>query len=255
MKKLSKKEMRKLCKNFRDTLKLWWDVEYLEMPSEQCGGTCRCSVNMKAAKHTIVIPTDGWENFGFRMASICHEHCHAHITERVGSSLFSQLTFDKKFWELEGDEKEAYRKKMEYVHASWLHIDIWIDTLRHRHWPEITEREEQEFISDLYGILRHAGTDHPYIQSLEGILAVAVHKAEAIRLGYRDQISAEEIWKGRALELVTGLTKLYASFPEIKFQAGDQKILLDSMNQVAAFMGYDIVMEIKNDGEEYIVFE
>jgi hypothetical protein len=120
-----------------EQLGLHWQVS---MSVKKDIDTCRIVSDPKGKRHEIWLSSQVFDNPELYKADVIHELCHAKISESVDPA-FSTIHFSKDCSSLKGKEWDDFKAKASWLYLAWAHVDVWIDDLRHEHWPELTRKD------------------------------------------------------------------------------------------------------------------
>lgn len=219
------------------TLDLQWQVEYFLIPTES---TCRITCDQTARRHEIWVHPGVIRKPDLYACDLVHELCHARLAETVDPA-FATVFFSSRYANLSGKAEREFALKYRQMYFSWAHVDIWVDELRHFHFPELTATDHIGFYEAVSGMSNLGKEAHEVLAAPENLLAIAVHLAEIKRLGLARQDFSKILNQvGRTgQKIVSQMTALYTGLPRLTFEPQkDLMILSDSVRQAAAKLGF-----------------
>jgi len=171
-------EMSMLTSRWREaekTVGLKWSVLYVLKDNIK---TCHIASNKQEQRHEIWIHPNVLQNPELFEVDVLHELCHAKLAEST-DPLFATTSVSEKYKGLEGEKDRILVKKLKQLGLACLHIDMWVNDLRHEYWPELTRKD---IVSCFDGIKKIAKSGDDYtLGQIEMLIAIAMNIAAVQR--------------------------------------------------------------------------
>lgn len=161
---------------YERALDLVWPVTYWHAPEQ---ATCRVS-SAEGVGHEVWLPTSAVSRPQMFLCDIVHELCHAKLAESVGIS-FSCLVFAREYGQMQGKDAHWFARASARLYWAWCHVDLWVNDLRHTHWPEMTKLDNQSFVASVAELANRGQWD--FLASDEAIFGMAQCRADLERRG------------------------------------------------------------------------
>lgn len=228
------------------TLALSWPTNYGKDPEAQ---TCRIDSDPVTRRHMITLPSGALDNFSAWRPSAAHELCHAWLAENV-DPIFSAWRFPRRCNEFTHQQLTKFKSQLEemYLATSFL-LDVWVDDLRHVHWPELSHQEMRDITQDLMETIRAKR-----VRTLcEGthVMAIALHVVSSER-HCGQAANMDEIYVALPTETVQVLHEVVGflrSVPPLPYERVSALRMLEQYaQQSAALLQASFVPQIVEDG-------
>ncbi len=133
-------------RDLEQRLRLHWPINYKK---DDEAVTCKIASNPLTKRHVITLPSRAAEDFASWRPSAAHELCHAWLAENV-DPIFATWKFPRRYSQFVNQELAEFehRAREMYLAASFL-MDVWVNDLRHDHWPELSQQEVTDIATDL----------------------------------------------------------------------------------------------------------
>ncbi len=200
-------------------LGLKWEVRYYLTQDDRARIWCRPEEKM----HEVWLP----KKKAF-LPDVVHELCHGKLAEAI-DPLFATAAFVKKYAELQGVAQQDLDQKLHQFSWSWAGIDIWVNDLRHKYWPNLTSQDHSAFIQ---GINEAGAEQLAVFEQYTPAIGLAMHMGEAKRHGlgsfgqYMELIMA---FDQESRNLLIYLATLYERLPRLFF---NKKVDLKAMEEM-----------------------
>lgn len=221
------------------TLGLSWDIDYRQNPQ---GETCQIISDEVRRKHEIILTSPALRNLQGFFSDIVHELCHGKLSEKY-SPAFSTILFDEdtnqKYKSKSASKRKKTSERIHQLHMSWVHVDLWVNQLRHAHWPECTAEEATMINRNLPAVAQHPS----FVPDPKTINVMAMHLADGARYGFETEAITDAIdnLPNPKKQLVHLLEEHYSGVPDLPEEAPQAlKVLEDSVKKVAQLFGYSI---------------
>ncbi len=173
-----------------EDLGLEWSTQFVRRTDIE---TCQIISDPVAQAHEIRLHPNALRNPELFRVDVYHELCHGSISERVDPA-FSTMYFPREYGESQGDAAEQAQRRMQMAYWSWAHVDIWINELRHEHWPELTKEDQASYISSVARAAKAGMVD--VLRRPDQIVALSMNMAEKQRYAKRSATSARSSQRG-----------------------------------------------------------
>ncbi|MDI6603329.1 MAG: hypothetical protein QME57_04490 [Patescibacteria group bacterium] len=245
---------------FKAKLGLRWKISYFLAPKETI---CRVVSNPVSQEHEIWIHPGVRRDFQFFLPDTVHELCHCKLAEAV-DPIFSTIAFRKGYGELKGEAAKKFEHRARMIYWAQAHVDIWVNDLRHSHWPELTQADHESFSQSILELAQIG--QWQMLESREGILGIAQHLAEVRRYGLQP-VDFSSVFQGigeKIKSAITELSEFYESLPRLSYEREkDLQTLEKSVKQAAKRLELPIspqliedegrivwqILELENSGE------
>ena len=240
-------------------LDLVWSASFEEKDVD----TCKIISSPTQREHQVWIHPDVLKNRELYKVDVFHELCHAKLSEAV-SPAFSTIHFKKEeyggdFSKLSEEQKRSFSDRAEMLRLAWCHVDIWVNDLRHKEWPELTRQDAETFQKGVTSLASRKRLD--ILQQPESMLGIAMNKAETARHLRRGKKKVKPMnisfFDKRTIALINKLTEYYKKLPPLTMDKDrDLSILEISVQDVAKILGLPINPKlVKEDGMDVWSFE
>jgi len=223
---------------YEQALDLCWPISYWLAPEEQ---TCRVVCNQKSQVHEVWLSELAFQSPDLLTPDIVHELCHCAIAEQV-DPVFSTIWFSEKWNQISRMEPERFGKLAQMLYLAWCHVDIWVNDLRHKHWPELMAQEYSAFAQGVVILLQRQELE--VLSRPETLLSLAQHQAERERHGLTESPDLFAVLSAHGVEVeerIKGLADFFKSLPRLCFKSRkDLKILENSVVEVARRLEFPI---------------
>lgn len=159
-----------------EKLGIQWPITY---SIRQDIDTCQVVSHPDERRHDISLVPEVLTKSELFEVDVMHEICHAKISEAVDPA-FSTIRFSRAAQEeWDGAREEEFSRNARQLYLAWAHEDVWINDLRHEHWPLLTKKD----ITSSHAGLRTMVTqgDAQTLQQPRTYMAFALNIAEANR--------------------------------------------------------------------------
>ncbi len=232
------------------TLGIEWDIQYSHDPE---GQTCRIISDEVRRQHEIILTTSAVQRLQNCFSDLMHELCHAKLSE-VYSPAFSTIRFDNDTHQKLQSKSALKRKKIatriNQLHESWLHVDLWVNQLRNTHWPECTQEEAEMMNNNVPPLLRD-GREHI---SVELAVAIAMHLVDGKRYSFDTSPvqKALESLDPKDKNLINLLDEYFVEIPNLPKEAPKAlELLQESVQKVSKILKYPIQAKlIEQEGQQ-----
>lgn len=175
------------------------------------------------------------------LPDIVHKLCHCALAERVDTA-FSTIWFTEKWNQISRKEPGRFSQSARMLYLAWCHVDIWVNDLRHKHWPELIAQEHSTFAQGVVILLqRH---EWGMLSRSETLLGLAQHQAERERHGLSKSADLFAVLSAHGIEVekkIKGLAEFFKFLPRLRFKPRkDLKILESSVVEVARRLEFPI---------------
>ena len=210
---------------FETELGLTWPVSYWLDPQEH---TCRIYSDPVSRTHEVILAAYAVEDLnGSGLIDLAHELCHAFLVEHVDPA-FGTAFFSKEYARLEGQSEKDFAVKYHMFYLAWCHVDIWVDDVRHVHWPELTQADSDSFVASVYGLAK-AG-QWQALESPEALLGIALHVAEEERHGLEKASVLDEVVKclsKQAQTIIAAALGVFRNLPPLTMSREQDLVVLE----------------------------
>lgn len=205
--------------------------------------TCRIISDEKARQHTILLTPEVLQAPEFYKVDTYHELSHAKLSEEFDPA-FSTLYFARD--DSQGEdyfESPEFGQKTTYLYRAWAHVDIWVNEVRHEHWPDLTMKDIESFFDSAQNVAKSGHRDK--LAEFETTLGAALNFAEMERTLSKVKRKKLEGAKSAFLKLfdsksrarIIGLANIIKRFPELTENREENlKILETSVQDVAKYL-------------------
>ncbi|MDD4610904.1 MAG: hypothetical protein PHU73_03055 [Patescibacteria group bacterium] len=235
---------------FLRTLGVRWPVTFYLVPGED---TCRILTEIRERAHEVWVHESVLENPGLYTGDVIHELCHASLAERVDPA-FSSYYFSKKYGELKGEEWREFGQKAQMVYLAGSHVDVWVNDLRHDHWPELTEQDNNTFAQGVVGIINLGHTER--LRDPRSFLAICQYQAEKDRRGNANSSDLFRFLRSKGIALdprAMELVEYFKSLPWLKFEPKkDLELFEQSTQEVARILGLPINPRLVREDDRWV---
>jgi hypothetical protein len=227
-------------------LGLIWPVSYWLDADEH---TCRIYSDPAGRTHEVILAAYAVEDLnGSGLIDLVHELCHAFLVEHVDPA-FGTAFFSKEYAYLEGQSEKDFAVKYYMFYLAWCHVDIWVDDVRHAHWPELTQADSDSFVASVYGLVK-AG-QWQALKSSEALLGIALHMAETERHGLEKASVLEEVVKclsNQAQAIIAAALGVYRNLPPLTMSREQDLVVLEqSVKDMAEVLSLSISPRLEEE--------
>lgn len=220
------------ARDMQRRLDLSWPVDYRK---DMAAKTCRIDSDPSTRRHLVTLPTSALDNVSAWRPSLAHELCHAYLAENV-DPIFSAWRFPKRYSEFTGHQlAELNRRAQEmYLSTSFL-IDVWVDDLRHRYWPDLTSQELAGTAEDLRYAVR-IGCAKGLGEEGSRVMAIALHVVSSERHGGQ-AAQMDEVNRALPAEigaLIREVAQFMQTVPRLSYNRAQDLQLLERYAQESA---------------------
>jgi len=127
-------------------LGIQWDLTYWHVPSTEPGGDIPARISCDPIKksHEVWVNDGGMRAPGFFLPDLVHELCHASLAERV-DPVFASIRFGPESRRMDCEQPEEFVRRANELWLATRHEDVWVNDLRHFHWPELSQQDADSF--------------------------------------------------------------------------------------------------------------
>jgi len=238
--------MEKFFRVYEKKLGLRWPVKYwIELDAD----TCQVLSDGAKENHQIWINGTTYHNLDSMIFEVAHELCHCYLAERI-DPVFSTIFFTKKWNKISVEKPDEFNRRATMLFYAWSHIDIWVNDVRHKFWPEFSYEDCYTFIQGLQFIIKEQR--YNIFTNPKIVLAVAQCQAEMKRHDIKNMSHPFNILKNNGIamdEQVKKLVKNFQSLPALKFRLKkDLKTLERSVREVACKLEFPINPRLVREG-------
>lgn len=226
------------------TLTLQWPVSYWHVPA---ANTCQIVCLPDEQRHEVWLLSSAAKNPNEWLPELVHELCHAALAERLDPT-FATAYFGRgdEYGNLAGEALVKFTRQVQTFYLAWAHIDVWVDELRHHHWPELSQVEAERF-AEAVSFVAAADQQTMLHQPLQRV-ALAVHLAEERRFGLPasglERLANQSHWS------IEALAKLYQRLPVLPIDRQEALAVLEqSVLQVVDLLKLGIKPELIDAGD------
>lgn len=225
------------------TLGLEWRRQYIPRPDV---AGCRIISDPVDQRHEVWLAGGAARDPETYRVDIMHELCHAKISEAVDPA-FSTMYFKREYGALTGEDQQRFNHQARLANLAWLHTDVWVNDLRHQHWPELTEEDVKTLYKSIRDLIKYGDTTK--LHNPETMIGIALSMAETRRHKLTPKkMSEQEITRAMGpsrMPTINQLAKLYANLPRLTFNRDvDLANLGTSVQQVARILQLPITPHI-----------
>lgn len=193
-------------------------------------GSCR--VASMPDGHDVYVPVRQVMDWQKIEPDLVHELCHLQLSERI-SSLLTHLPFHPDL-----QQQACFTQRAGQVKEAWDWVDIWVNTLRHRHWPRLSKED----IISLKDVLMKVPPQHYDADMLMVTVALTIVEArrfdvQGFNVRNRIRKHSREMW-----QTIQSLVEVYNQLPDLTYDADvDVPIMLMFTQRTAEILEFDFV--------------
>lgn len=214
------------------TLGLQWRRQYIPRPDVD---GCRIISDPMQQRHEVWLAGGAATNPEKYRVDIMHELCHAKISEVVDPA-FSTMYFKREYGALTGENQQRFNRQAQLANLAWLHVDVWVNDLRHEHWPELSEEDAKTLYQSARNAIKSGNGN--MLHDPKMMIAIALNMAENKRHKLSPKkMSEAEIMRAMGpsrVPTINQLAKLYSGLPKLTLDRDTDLAVLDSSVQQAA---------------------
>ncbi len=226
-----------MYEQYEQALGLRWLVAYVVKPQET---TCRINCQIALRRHEVWLHVGVLQDRKKFLPDVVHELCHAWLGENVDPA-FATVFFSKRYGKLTGDAYAEFEQKARMLYWAHAHVDIWVNELRHRHFPELTEADAATFSGSVKALAKLGRWDD--LRTRESVVSLAMYLAEAKRYPF-ESVNMASILHGMGTEwkrLTLALTAFYEILPRLAYErVQDLKSFEQSVQEAAKIWEFPI---------------
>lgn len=191
---------------------LQWAVSWL------CGGhwnvTCSILSDPFQRRHQIEVYPEAAKDWRFWRTQVAHEVCHGWLAERVDPA-FACMRFLRAYGELQGAGQAEFTRRAGAAYRAYILVDVWVNELRHRFWPDMTAVANNGFTSSVIAL-----TKRGQLGQGDHLIALAQDIAERRRLNQPtvDYSPAFATLEQETAQAVQALADFYTALPNLSYQ-------------------------------------
>ena len=224
-------------KAFEQELRLRWVVEYFLV--EGLSGICRINSDAITKTHEVWLHEGVMRNFTLFLPDLTHELCHGALAEQI-DPIFAGVVFgpqsDRLSRQNPGKFVDLYRR----VESARNHEDIWVNDLRHRHWPQITQQDKESFFLSLNLLVkeRQKKTVSQLVMLIglaQQLAEIERHNLEPVDIKPVRNLLGKRVWRD-----VLTLSEFFKSLPRLQYdREQDLKTYENFLQQSCQMLGFD----------------
>lgn len=217
-------------------LGLSWDLSFWFVPRTEPGGSFPVRILCDPVKktHEVWVNQEPMNNLSLFIPDLVHELCHASLAERV-DGVFATSRFGPESNRLDCEDPDEFVCRASELFLAKAHEDIWINDLRHAHWPEISQQDADSFAQSAFELTRQNQWEG--LRQPTSILGLALQLAEVKRHHLRPIDISPLLRRGLGRDVwrfITETSEFYESLARLQNNRGQDLVIFEASVQEAA---------------------
>jgi len=227
-----------LYKKYEEILGLRWPVEYAHSFSAPTFGI---DTDPFLKKYKVILCNlISVDNKKFE-SSVVHELIHAFLAERIDPAFAGYYYHIVNSVNMSAEQKTTRINKL---YLSWAHVDIWVDELLNKFFPNPMVEENELYVNTLRKMANHRPEE---LRLPIFYVPIAIHMAVASR-SKTERGNLSPVFRalgGELTDLVNKLSDFYTSLHSLSFNRKNDLLLLEESVQTSALIQkFDFVPQL-----------
>ena len=243
-------ELEAIFGEYERVLGLQWPVKYYLQPNAP---TCQILSDANSKEHRVYVNGTTYGNMDIMISDVVHELGHAHLAEHIDPT-FATIFFTDKWNKFSRENPEEFFRLMQELRFSWSHVDIWVNDLRHKHWPEFTLMDSTTFIQGLKFMIQTK--DISFLEDPGILLGIIQCQAEMMRHGLAELPTPFSLLMDSGMDIdsqINVVVEYFETLPALKFRLKkDLRLLEDSVKRMSQELHFSIAPRLVREKGRWV---